>query len=304
MTEEYQDFDFTAFQRQVVDEFRANGGKVGGMFEGSVLVLLTTVGARSGRPRTSPLACLDIDGLPVVVASAMGADKHPDWYHNIRRNPAVTVETGTQTYPAIAAIPSGEERDRLFARVVEMDPGFADYQTKTTRVIPVLVLHRVEPPSDAAWTRGMGDFLVESHDWLRTELADLRRQVDGLTGGGALTRPAPDLGSQLRAHCVEFCAALQQHHTGEDMGAFPMLAERFPALAPVLATLGEEHKVVSRLREEIEQLVDDYEPGRTDPALLRAELDRLTAELEAHFRYEEQAVVTALNSMGPAPDIG
>lgn len=296
--------EFDQFQRQIIDEFRANRGRVGGMFEGHTLALLTTVGARTGRHRTVPLAYLDIDGGPVVVASAMGADKTPDWVHNIRNNPNVTVETGTQTYAAIAAIPAGPHRDELFAQVVARDPGFAEYQQKTSRIIPVVTLTRIDS-RPGAWARGMGDFLVEAHDWLRNELADLRRQADAIVAGGpdALHAGRPDPGRQLRTHCLEFCTAVRRHHTGEDMGAFPMLAERYPGLAPVLAKLGEEHKVVARLQEELRLLVDGYEPGRTDPARVKADLERLAGRLEDHFRYEEQTIVTALNATGPAPDI-
>ncbi|WP_020670119.1 nitroreductase/quinone reductase family protein [Amycolatopsis nigrescens] len=291
-------YGFTEFQRQVIAEFRANGGKVGGMFEGWALVLLTTVGARSGLRRTNPLGYLEIDGQPLVVASAMGAPASPAWYHNIRKNPMVTVETGTETYPAIAAIPAGEERDALFAEVVRRDPGFGEYQAKTTRTIPVVTLHRVEPGADRV--RGLGDFLVESHDWLRQELTDLRRQLNA--DPAAIERTPPGLAQELRTHCLTFCEALKEHHTGEELGAFPMLAQRFPALAPALAKLSEEHAVVARLQAEIQRLVDGYRPGESDPAALRAELDRLAAELEAHFAWEERTVVTALNAMGPAPE--
>lgn len=301
-----EEFDFHDFQRQIITEFRENNGKLGGMFEGSKLVLLTTVGAKTGLRRTNPLGYLEIDGQPLVVASAMGAPTHPAWYHNIRHNPTVTVETGTETYPAIAAIPDGAQRDELFAKVVDEDPGFGEYQAKTTRVIPVVTLHRTEPAPGADRIRGLGDFLVESHDWLRTELAGLRAQVDDIANGhtGTIERTPPGLAEQLRTHCLNFCGAMQEHHTGEDLGAFPMLAQRFPALAPALTELGEQHVVVSRLREEIETLVDGYLPGRSDPTRLRDDLARLSAELEAHFEYEERTVVTALNALGPAPDIG
>jgi deazaflavin-dependent oxidoreductase (nitroreductase family) len=301
---EYAEFDFNAFQQQVIDEFRANEGKVGGMFEGSTLALLTTVGARTGKRRTNPLAYLQIDGEWVVVASSMGAPKNPDWYHNIRKNPNVTVETGVETYEAIASLPSGAERDRLFVMVAAEDPGFAEYQEKTTRVIPVVTLTRVKADPGADWARGLGDFLVESHEWLRNELTELRQQVDDIIAGAidTLQPSRPDLGHEMRKHCLEFCAALKQHHTGEDMGAFPMLAQRFPGLAPVLTKLGEEHKVVARLQEELRLLVDYYEPGTGNPAQLRLDLERLASQLEDHFRYEEQTVVTALNTLGPAPD--
>ncbi|WP_216205395.1 nitroreductase/quinone reductase family protein [Amycolatopsis aidingensis] len=305
MTEEQSapgaEFDVAEFQRQVITEFRDNGGKVGGMFEGSALVLLTTLGARSGLRRTVPLGYLEIEGQPLVVASAMGAPRNPAWYHNIRKNPLVTVETGTETYQAMAGIPHGGERDELFARVVEAEPGFGDYQARTTRVIPVVTLHRVDAGADRV--HGLGDFLVEGHEWLRTELAALRRQAEEMTRDPA--RPvSPDLADQLRAHCREFCGALGQHHTGEDQGAFPMLAQRFPALAPALTELAAEHRTVARLQAEIRRLAEEYVPGESDSSRLRAELDRLATDLEAHFAYEEKTVVTALNALGPAPDLG
>jgi deazaflavin-dependent oxidoreductase (nitroreductase family) len=298
-------FDFNAFQRQVIEEFRANRGRVGGPFEGSALALLTTIGARSGRPRTSPLAYLTIAGQPLVVASAMGADKNPDWYHNILRNPIVTVETGEETYEAVAAAPAGAERDALFAGVVAADPGFGEYQQKTARRIPVVTLTRIDTAGvDRA--RGLGDFLVESHDWLRDELGGLRRQVDELIAGGdaPLQAGRPGLGHEMRRRCLDFCAALEQHHTGENRGAFPMLAQRFPGLAPVLDRLGQEHEVVARLQQELQALVGSYEPGRTDLARLRLDLESLATRLENHYRYEERAIVSALNSLGPAPDLG
>lgn len=130
--------EFNDFQQWVVAEFRANQGRVGGPFEGSELVLLTTTGARTGTPRTVPLGPVIVDGQLVVVASAMGADKNPDWYHNVRKNPAVTVETGTETYEAVAAV-----RHDLFAKVVAVEPGFGEYQRKTTRPIPVVTLTRI-----------------------------------------------------------------------------------------------------------------------------------------------------------------
>ncbi|MFC6937003.1 nitroreductase family deazaflavin-dependent oxidoreductase [Actinomadura yumaensis] len=116
---------------------------MGGPFEGSSLILLTTVGARSGKRRTSPLGFVaDGDDL-LIVASAGGAPKHPAWYHNLLAEPRVTVETGTETFEAMAVPAWGEERDRLFERVVRVAPGYADYQEKTSRVIPVVTLRRV-----------------------------------------------------------------------------------------------------------------------------------------------------------------
>lgn len=106
------------------------------------MIQLTTTGARTGRRHRVTLGVLDIDGRLVVVASAMGSPKHPAWYHNIRHNPLVTVETGTETFEAMAGFPP--DRDELFAEIVAREPGFADYQARTSRVLPVVELHRLD----------------------------------------------------------------------------------------------------------------------------------------------------------------
>ena len=292
-------FDVDEFQRRIVEEFRANGGRVGGMFQDAMLALLTTTGARTGERRTVPLGYLEIGGKPVVVASAMGAPRHPGWYHNIRHDPAVTVEVGTDRYRAMAAIADGDEYERLFAEVVALEPGYGDYQARTTRRIPVVVLHRLDPAPGAERVRGMGDWLVEVHDWIRRELADLRRQVDD---PAAPRLPAAGLGEQMRAHCLTFCTGLGRHHGGEDMAVFPSLARQFPALRPALDKLAEDHKTVARVQEEIQRLIGDHDPAAGDPRRLRDELDRLTALLDAHFRHEEETVVDALNATAAAPD--
>ncbi|MEU0504210.1 nitroreductase family deazaflavin-dependent oxidoreductase [Nocardia sp. NPDC005998] len=130
------------FNAQVIDEFRANEGKVGGMFEGARMVLITTTGAKSGRQVTSPLVYLPDGERIVLIASNGGADKHPAWYHNLRANPEFTVEIGTESYPAKAEVVTGTERDELYARMVEIMPGFGEYQANTSRVIPVVAVHR------------------------------------------------------------------------------------------------------------------------------------------------------------------
>lgn len=130
------------FNEQVVDEFRANGGKVGGPFEGAPLLLLTTTGARSGSERLNPLMYTkDGDDL-VVLASKGGRPENPAWYHNVIANPRTTVEVGTEKFAATARVAQGEERDRLFQAQATQYPQFAEYQEKTTRRIPVVVLHR------------------------------------------------------------------------------------------------------------------------------------------------------------------
>jgi deazaflavin-dependent oxidoreductase (nitroreductase family) len=135
--------DMRSWNDDIIDEFRANAGKVGNMFEGQLMVLLTTIGAKSGEPRVSPLvATRDGDRL-VVVASYGGAPKHPAWYHNLVANPRVTVEVGTEKFEATATVVTDRaERDRLYAGQVATWPGFAEYEEKTDRLIPVVVLER------------------------------------------------------------------------------------------------------------------------------------------------------------------
>ena len=127
---------------RIIEEFRANEGKVGGQLEGAPMLLLRTTGARSGRERVNPMMYLDLDGCRYVFASKGGADRHPDWYHNLCAHPDVTVEVGTEPYPATAVPVSGEDRDRIYAEQARRYPGFAEYQAKTSRVIPVVELRR------------------------------------------------------------------------------------------------------------------------------------------------------------------
>lgn len=129
------------FNAKIIEEFRANAGKVGGPFEGGDLLLLTHTGAKSGKPRVSPLAYVSDGDRYVIVASKAGAPENPAWYHNVKANPEVTVEVGTEKFTATARqVEDDAERDSLYARMVEKMPGFADYEKKTTRRIPVVVL--------------------------------------------------------------------------------------------------------------------------------------------------------------------
>jgi len=123
-----------------MDEFRANAGKVGGPFEGSPMLILHTTGARSGREHMNPLVYQSDGDRLVVFASKGGAPNHPDWYHNLAANPDVTIEVGTETLAKRARIATGDERERLWTRQKQLMPGFADYQAKTARQIPVVVL--------------------------------------------------------------------------------------------------------------------------------------------------------------------
>lgn len=136
--------DYQAFNQALIAEFRANGGKVGGQFAGRPLLLLSTVGARSGQTRTSPLAYTTDGERYVIIASKGGAPTHPDWYHNLVANPLVTVEVGTEQFQARATVAEGEERTRLFEQMAVQMPVFAEYQRKAERQIPVVVLERLD----------------------------------------------------------------------------------------------------------------------------------------------------------------
>ena len=132
------------WNQTIIDEFRANAGKVGGQFAGRTLLLLVTVGAKSGQERINPVAYIK-DGDPfVIIASKGGAPTNPDWYYNLLANPLVVVEVASEQFQARAAIASEPERTRLYNAMIEMMPGFAEYRQKTTRVIPVITLTRVK----------------------------------------------------------------------------------------------------------------------------------------------------------------
>ena len=128
---------------QIIEEFRANEGKVGGYFEGKTLLLLTTTGAKTGQTHTTPAICLLDAGRYVVFASNGGAPNNPGWYHNVRANPDVLVEVGTESFPATAAVLEGPGRDELFRRQADRDPSFDEYQAGMARVMPVVALTQI-----------------------------------------------------------------------------------------------------------------------------------------------------------------
>jgi deazaflavin-dependent oxidoreductase (nitroreductase family) len=144
MSEQMPDSEtIKAFNNAIADEFRANDGKVGGQFEGADLLLLTTTGAKSGQPRLSPLAYFRIDGKLIIIGSFAGADVNPAWVHNLRANPSARVEIGSESSDVVARELPAAERDELFSKITAAAPGFAEYQSKTTRVIPVFELQPV-----------------------------------------------------------------------------------------------------------------------------------------------------------------
>ena len=130
------------WNKKVIEEFRANKGKVGGYFENMTLLLLHTRGAKSGLLRLSPTAYTEDGDRLVIIASKGGADTHPDWYYNVVANPNVTIEVGTETYDAVATVEQEPERTRLYDQMAAQYPGFEAYRQKTSRNIPVITLKR------------------------------------------------------------------------------------------------------------------------------------------------------------------
>lgn len=136
--------DTQAFNKTIIDEFRANKGVVGGQFAGAPLLLLSTTGAKSGLARVNPLVYLVDGDRQIIIASFAGAPTSPPWYHNLLANPEVGVEMGRENFKASAGVLDEPERTELYAKMVEIMPVFSEYQSKTTRVIPVIALTRLE----------------------------------------------------------------------------------------------------------------------------------------------------------------
>lgn len=131
------------FNRQVIEEFRANGGRVGGRFEGATMILVHHLGAKSRTERVTPLVYFPDGDRMVIVASKGGAPTNPDWYHNLVAHPRVDVEVGTETFPVDVTELAGQEREDVWTRLVTAMPGFGEYQQGSTRTIPLLALTRV-----------------------------------------------------------------------------------------------------------------------------------------------------------------
>jgi deazaflavin-dependent oxidoreductase (nitroreductase family) len=128
----------------IIKEFRENAGKVGGPFAGRTLLLLHTIGAKSGEKRINPVAYINDGDRFVIIASKGGAPNNPDWFYNIAANPEVQIEVGTEQLKVMAKITTEPERTRLYEKMIEMMPGFAEYRLKTKRIIPVILLERIK----------------------------------------------------------------------------------------------------------------------------------------------------------------
>jgi len=134
--------DVNDWNIKIIDEFRANDGRVGGQFEGAPMILVHHIGAKSGEERVNPMMFRPVGDDFAVFASYAGAPTNPDWYHNLVANPSVTVEVGTETISVTARVLEGDEREQIWTSQKADYPGFADYETKTTRQIPVVLLER------------------------------------------------------------------------------------------------------------------------------------------------------------------
>lgn len=133
--------DMQEWNKSIIEEFRANNGKVGGQFEGAPLLLLHSTGAKSGVERVTPMMYQDLgDGRVAVFASYAGSDVNPAWFHNVVANPETTVEVGTETREVRAHVADADEREPIWQKQKADYPGFAEYETKTDRVIPVVIL--------------------------------------------------------------------------------------------------------------------------------------------------------------------
>ncbi|MBV9351610.1 MAG: nitroreductase family deazaflavin-dependent oxidoreductase [Mycobacterium sp.] len=144
MTEPIRDIDaLKAFNANIIDQFRANAGKVGDQFEGADLLVLTTTGAKSGHRRLNPLQSVRSRGAMIVVGAYAGADVDPAWVHNLRANPRAHVEVGTDSFDVIARELPPAERKHAWAQVIDAEPGFAEHQAKTSRVLPIFELRPV-----------------------------------------------------------------------------------------------------------------------------------------------------------------
>lgn len=226
----------------------------------------------------------------------------------------VTVEIGTRTFEALAVPAEGARREELFARAVEAAPGYADYQARTSRLLPVVVLERAEP---AGWAgprtvNTLADKVMEVHDWLRGQLEQVSAEVEAHFAARAAHQgpgaaPAPGLGLQIRQRCLAFCQALEFHHTSEDAHLFPGIARYHPDLGDTFARLGEEHRTVARIQGELAALLAGI--GIADPERFRTELEAMSAELTAHLDHEEESILPLLADVPwppapPAPPAG
>jgi deazaflavin-dependent oxidoreductase (nitroreductase family) len=295
------------FNQRVISEFRANDGRVGGMFQGRPLILITTEGRRSGRPRTNPVAYLRDGSRYIVFGSNQGRPQHPGWYHNVLASPQVTMEIGDggghlETLSARAVVLQGAERDRLYQLQCTISPAFGRYRDMTTRVIPVVALYPLDLSEHTERTQLIGQQLAAHHDSLRARLRDVRARIEEVLAAGPAHHdaglPAGDLVAEPRQHCLSYCYGLGLHHIREE-GAFSAIERQFPHLIPIIDRLRSEHRTLAQALATLEtRLTSD---AFTDPIEIRAALDEAVAGLDEHFAFEEEQLIAATRRTPTTP---
>jgi deazaflavin-dependent oxidoreductase (nitroreductase family) len=292
-----------SWNQQVIEEFRANGGAVGGMFEGASLLLLTTQGAKSGKPHTTPVVYLRDGSRLLVFASNNGSRRDPQWYRNLLADARAGIEIGAgdgrvAVHSARARPLAGEERDRFYALQAERSPAFRDYEARASRTIPVVALTLLELSADPEQNHAVGEQLLRAHDQLRSTFGWIRAEIAEVVAGRAAAegtgRSVPDLRRQLLRHCSSFCYGMEMHHISED-GAFTAVEARFPELTEAVARLRREHREVAATLARIEGLLASLDAdAEGELGGLWAELEGMVASVEEHFAYEEERLLPVL----------
>lgn len=242
-----------ALNRSIVAEFRAGQGRVGAPFEGGDLLLLTTVGARTGVEQTSPMACFPDPDRLLVVGSAGGSPKHPAWYYNLLAHPLVRVERGAATFGAVAVPTEGTERERLLARILTAAPGYAGYQSRVRRQLPVVAIEGpYQRPRPHDWASA-ADRLLYVHQCIRDELGAVQALATAFAASRAsATKPDPPV---TRLRIAQHCRALRQsvefHFGGLDTFALTDLERQYPQQRDGIRAVRSGHASVRHLPDDI-----------------------------------------------------
>jgi deazaflavin-dependent oxidoreductase (nitroreductase family) len=263
--------------QQAVQEFRDNRGALGGPFREARVVLLTTTDPDSAESAVRPVDFHhDDQGRLLLLAAPAEDGTPPEWYRHVVAGPQVRVETGTAVIEAEAEVLTGQEHAAAYRRMAEVTPALVP--------APIVALRPRSRSRMAA--ASWGDELKAVHDGIRRELALFRRE---------LAASGPGLAAQLRINCLTACGMVHHHHLSEDDEVFPLIERRRPEIAAVMARLRTQHREMAVLLEKLRAAVSGPVAG-SETAL--AELDRLTAALEAHLDDEEEQLIPVLDAVG------